>query len=158
MKGLNKVMLIGRLGRDPELRYTPSGQAYAKFSIATDETWTDKNGEKKTKTEWHNIVAWGKLSEICNQFLKKGRLVYVEGRIQTRQWEDNTGAKRQTTEITIADMSLLESKGAHPAGGFSNDEHTAPAAVGGVAEPPATPGRNEIVVADEPITDDDVPF
>ena len=158
MKGLNKVMLIGRLGRDPELRYTPSGQAYAKFSMATDETWTDKNGEKKTKTEWHNIVAWGKLSEICNQFLKKGRLVYVEGRIQTRQWEDNTGAKRQITEISIADMILLESKGAHPADGFSHDGPTAPAPGGGVAEPPAAPGRNEIVIADEPITDDDVPF
>jgi single-strand DNA-binding protein len=147
MKSLNKVMLIGRLGRDPEMKYTQGGQSVTKFSIATDESWTDKSGEKKSRTEWHNIVAWGKLGEICNQYLKKGRLVYVEGRIQTRQWEDQSGNKRYTTEIILNDMSILESKGEgppHPADSYP--------------EPAAEPRREEIVVSDAPITDDDVPF
>ena len=148
MKGLNKVMLIGRLGRDPELKYTQGGQSVVKFSLATDESWTDKSGEKKTRTEWHNIVVWGKLGEICNQYLKKGRLVYVEGRIQTRQWEDQSGNKRSTTEIVLNDMSILEARGGgeggHPAGSYP--------------EPAAEPRRDEIVVSDAPITDDDVPF
>ncbi|HOT00339.1 MAG TPA: single-stranded DNA-binding protein [Acidobacteriota bacterium] len=146
MKGLNKVMLIGRLGRDPELRYTQNGQTVAKFSVATDEVWVDKSGTKQSRVEWHNIVAWGKLAEICNQYLKKGRLVYVEGRIQTRQWEDQSGGKRSTTEIVISDMNILESR-------------TAAAAEPAAAEyGDSTVSRDEPPVVDEPITDDDVPF
>lgn len=114
MRSVNKVMLIGRLGKDPDLRYTQQGQAVAGFSLATSETWTDKGGEKQERTEWHNIVAWAKLAELCGQYLKKGRLVYVEGKIQTRKWEDKEGAARYTTEIVISDMAMLESKAASP--------------------------------------------
>ena len=109
MRGLNKAMIIGRLGKDPVMRYTPNGQAVANFSIATDEVWSDRSGERKTRTEWHNIVAWAKLAETCGQYLKKGRLVYVEGRLQTHQWEDQSGGKRQTTEIVISEMTILDS-------------------------------------------------
>lgn len=146
MRGLNKAMIIGRLGKDPVMRYTPNGQAVANFSIATDEVWSDRSGERKTRTEWHNIVAWAKLAETCGQYLKKGKLVYVEGRLQTRQWEDQSGGKRQTTEIVINEMVILEPKGGamdHPAG----PEY-----------PEAAPAKNGIVVNDNPITDDDVPF
>ena len=110
MSGLNKVMLIGRLGRDPELRYTPSGLAIANFSVATSEEWKDKNtGEKKERTEWHRIVAFGKLGEICGQYLSKGKQVYVEGRLQTRSWEKD-GVTRYTTEIVASDMQFLGAK------------------------------------------------
>jgi len=152
MRGLNKVMLIGRLGRDPELRYTAGGQPYVRFSIATDESWTDRNGERQTRTEWHNIVGWRKLAEICNQYLSKGRLVYIEGRLQTRQWEDQSGGKRYTTEIVMNDMQMLESRG------------TAGETPGGHPEPPYdsrssdTSYDEDIQVSDEPITDEDVPF
>ena len=108
MAGMNKAILIGNLGKDPEIRYTPSGTAVANFSIATSESWTDKeSGEKRERTEWHRIVAWGKLAEICGEYLHKGKQVYVEGRIQTRDWEDNDGVKRYTTEIIINQMLML---------------------------------------------------
>ena len=108
MAGMNKATLIGNLGKDPEIRYTPSGTAVANFSIATSESWTDKeSGEKRERTEWHRIVAWGKLAEICGEYLHKGKQVYVEGRIQTRDWEDNDGVKRYTTEIIINQMLML---------------------------------------------------
>ena len=110
MKGLNKVLLIGRLGRDPELRATQSGQSVAKFSLATDETWT-KDGEKQQRTEWHNVVIWGKLAEIANQYLKKGRLVYVEGKIQSREYETDGGEKRRVYDIVASDFSILDSNG-----------------------------------------------
>ena len=93
MAGVNKAILIGNLGRDPELRYTQSGQAVASFTLATSESWTDKSGERKERTEWHRISAWGKVGELCAQYLSKGRTVYVEGRIQTRDWEDKEGNK-----------------------------------------------------------------
>ncbi|MGZ7033042.1 MAG: single-stranded DNA-binding protein, partial [Thermoanaerobaculia bacterium] len=92
---INKVILVGRLGKDPEIRSTPSGTSVARFSLATDEKFTDRNGEKQERTEWHNIVAWGKLAEICGQYLKKGKLVYVEGRIQSREYEGRDGIKRK---------------------------------------------------------------
>ena len=108
MAGMNKAILIGNLGKDPEIRYTPSGTAVANFSIATSESWTDKeSGDKRERTEWHRIVAWGKLAEICGEYLHKGKQVYVEGRIQTRDWEDNDGVKRYTTEIIINQMLML---------------------------------------------------
>ncbi len=108
---VNKVILIGRLGKDPDVRYTPDGTMVTTFNLATDEQWKDKNGEKVQKTEWHRIVAWGKLAEICGNYLVKGKLVFVEGRIQTRSWEDKEGVKRFTTEIVASNMQMLDSKG-----------------------------------------------
>ncbi|EKD96354.1 MAG: hypothetical protein ACD_24C00081G0001, partial [uncultured bacterium] len=111
-KGLNKVMLIGNLTRDPELRYTPQGTAVCTFSVATNRQWKTESGEQRDEADFHRIVAWTKLAEICAQLLKKGRKVYVEGRLQTRSWQGQDGAQRQTTEIVISDMVLLDSKGA----------------------------------------------
>jgi len=122
MSGINKVILIGRLGQDPEVRYTPDGTAVANFSIATSEEWKDKNsGEKRERTEWHRIVAWRRLGEICGEYLSKGRQVYIEGRIQTRSWEDKDGNKRYTTEIIASDVQFLggrdSANGAGPSAG-----------------------------------------
>lgn len=110
-RSLNKVQLIGNLTRDPELRYTPSGTAVCSFGLATNRAWTTDNGEKHEETEFHNIVAWNKLAELCSQFLVKGRKVYLEGRLSTREWAGQDGAKRQRTEVVIDDMILLDSKG-----------------------------------------------
>ncbi len=111
MSGVNKVLLIGRLGRDPEVRYTQDGTAIANFSIATSEEWKDKKtGEKQERTEWHRIVAFQRLGEICGEYLSKGRQVYVEGRLQTRDWQDKDGNKRYTTEIVASQMQMLGSK------------------------------------------------
>jgi len=107
---LNKVMLIGRLGKDPEMRFTPSGRAVTNFTIATDESWTDQGGERQERTEWHRIVTWGKLAENCAKLLSKGRLVYVEGRIQSRSWDDKDGNKRYITEIIANGMQILRPK------------------------------------------------
>ena len=108
---VNKVILIGRLGKDPDVRYTPDGTMVTNFNLATDEQWKDKNGEKVQRTEWHRIVTWGKLAEICGNYLVKGKLVFIEGRIQTRSWEDKEGVKRFTTEIIASNMQMLDSKG-----------------------------------------------
>jgi len=107
MAGLNKVILIGNLGRDPELRYTASGQAVANFTLATTESISKRDGGREDRTEWHRIVAWGKLAEICGEYLSKGRQIYVEGRLQTREWEDRDGNKRWTTEIVARNMQML---------------------------------------------------
>jgi single-strand DNA-binding protein len=109
MAGVNKVILIGNLGRDPELRYTQNGQAVVNFSLATSENWTDKNGERAERTEWHRIVAWGRTGELCAQYLSKGRTVYIEGRLQTRDWEDKEGNKRSTTEVNAQTVQFLGS-------------------------------------------------
>lgn len=114
MAGVNKVILVGNLGADPEIRYTPSGTAVANFNIATSENWTNKEGQKETKTEWHKIVTFGKLAEICGEYLAKGKQVYVEGRIQTRQWDDRDGNKRYTTEIVANTMQMLGRPGEKP--------------------------------------------
>src|SRR3954464_5840642 len=108
---VNKVILVGRLGQNPEVRYTPSGAAVANFSVATNESWTDKSGQKQERTEWHRIVVWGKLAELCSQYLTKGRQVYVERRLQTRQWEDKYGGKRYTTEVIAATVQFLDKMG-----------------------------------------------
>jgi single-strand DNA-binding protein len=107
MAGLNKVILIGNLGRDPELRYTQSGQAVANFTLATNESWTNRSGEREERTEWHRIVAWAKLAEFCGEYLAKGKQIYVEGRLQTRDWEDKDGNKRYTTEIKADKLLML---------------------------------------------------
>ncbi len=109
MAGVNKVILIGRLGADPEIRYTPNGTAVANFRLATSENWTNKDGQREERTEWHRIVAFGKLGEICGEYLTKGKQVYVEGRIQTRSWDDRDGNKRWTTEIIATNMQMLGS-------------------------------------------------
>jgi single-strand DNA-binding protein len=118
---VNKVILIGRLGKDPEVRYTPDGAMVTNFNLATDEQWKDKNGEKVQKTEWHRIVTFGKLAEICGNYLVKGKLIFVEGRIQTRSWEDKEGVKRYTTEIVANNMQMLDSKGQNKADESSSD-------------------------------------
>ena len=147
-KSVNKVILVGRLGRDPELKYTASGTPFCRFSMATDDIWNDKGtGERQEKTEWHNIVAWDRLAEICNQYLTKGRLVYIEGSLQTREWDDQDGNKRKTTEIRARDMVMLGSTGDGAGGG----QRRAVA-----AEAPAAAGSGG--TATSTITDDDIPF
>jgi len=131
MAGVNKVIIVGRLGQDPKMTYTPSGVACANLSVATSETWKDKNtGEKKESTEWHRIVAWRRLAEICGEYLHKGSQVYIEGRLQTRSWEDKDGNKRWTTEILAGTLQMLDGKSSG----------------GSQQEPPAN------------IPDDDIPF
>ncbi len=117
MAGVNKVILLGNLGADPEMRYTPGGTAVANFRLATTETYTNKEGEKVTKTEWHRIVAFRRLAEICGEYLSKGKQVYIEGKIQTRSWEDREGVKKYTTEIVADTMQMLGSKGSGSGGG-----------------------------------------
>lgn len=115
-RSLNKVMLIGNLTRDPEMRYTPQGTAVCTFGVATNRQWTTDSGEKKEDAEFHNLVAWNKLAEICAQLLKKGRKVYVEGRLSTRSWQGQDGVQRQRTEIVISDMVILDRKSDEPVG------------------------------------------
>jgi single-strand DNA-binding protein len=139
---VNKVILIGRLGRDPETRYTSSGQAVCNFTLATDESFKDRAGERQKRTEWHRIVMWGKLAEISQQYLKKGTMIYIEGRLQTRQWDDRSGNKRTTTEIVANVMRMLSPRG------------EAPAAVPPEAEAPAP----EETAPSPEISDEDIPF
>lgn len=146
---INKAILVGNLGKDPELRYTPNGQAVATFSLATTEKFKNKSGEQQERTEWHNIVAWGPLAEICGKYLTKGKQIYCEGRIQSRSYDDRDGNKRYITEIVISDMQML--------GGRPGDEG------GGGARPvrqAAVPSREPVAVPDgAPYnTDDDIPF
>ena len=108
---INKAVLVGRLGKDPEVRHTAGDAMVTSFSLATEEQWKDKNGEKVEKTEWHRIVTFGKLAEICAQYLVKGKLIFIEGRMQTRSWDDKEGNKRYTTEIVASNMKMLDSKG-----------------------------------------------
>jgi len=141
---VNKVILVGRLGKDPEVKYTQGGTPIARFSLATDETWKDQGGEKQQRTEWHSIVAWSKLAEICGQYLTKGRLIYLEGRLQTRAWEDKDGNKRSTTEVRADNMVMLSGK----------FEETRPDRGVAAAAPTTTAERS----SEPEITDDDIPF
>jgi|SRR3989304_5907306 len=117
MAGVNKVILVGNLGADPEMRYTPGGMAVANFKLATSENFKDKEGNKQTKTEWHKVVAFGKLAEICGEYLSKGKQVYIEGKIQTRSWEDKDGNKKYTTEIVVNIMQMLGGRGTEAGAG-----------------------------------------
>ncbi|MEJ2366898.1 MAG: single-stranded DNA-binding protein [Acidobacteriota bacterium] len=110
-RSVNKVILVGNLGRDPELKYTPSGTAVANFTVATNETWTDKDGNKQEHTEWHRVVAWSKLAEICGEYLQKGRQVYIEGSIRSRTYKDRDGNERTAFEIRMTDMVMLGGRG-----------------------------------------------
>ena len=150
-KSVNKVILVGRLGKDPELKYTASGTPFCRFSMATDDVWNDKTtGERQEKTEWHNVVVWDRLAEICNQYLTKGRLVYIEGSLQTREWDDQEGNKRRTTEIRARDMVMLGSGPGEGAGGGQRRAASAEGVGGSGASAPAS--------STSTITDDDIPF
>ena len=120
MASVNKVILIGNLGKDPELRYTQGGQAVANFTLATNERFSTKDGDKQERTEWHRIVAWGRTGELCAQYLSKGRSVYLEGRLQTREWEDKEGQKRRTTEIVANTVQFLGGRGESGSGGSAS--------------------------------------
>jgi single-strand DNA-binding protein len=161
---VNKVILVGRLGRDPETRYTGGGQAVANFSVATDESYKDKNGERQKRTEWHKIVVWGKQAEIAQQYLKKGSLIFIEGRIQSREWQDKEGQKRTSFEIVASNFRMLGGRsegaaaasagggaGARSSGGDDFESHPAPAddSYGGASSQPS--GGPEI-------SDEDIPF
>ncbi len=141
MASLNKAMLIGNLGKDPEVRYTASGQAVASFNLATSEKFKNKSGEWEERTEWHRVTLWGKLAEIAGEYLSKGKTVYIEGRIQTRKWQDNTGNERYTTEIVGDKMQMLSPKGERKGG----DSGGGSSSGGGSYDEP-------------PFQDDDIPF
>jgi single-strand DNA-binding protein len=146
MGSVNKVILVGNLGRDAELRYTPGGAAVATLNLATTEVWNDRNNQRQEKTEWHRVVLWGKQAESLQEYLTKGKQIYVEGRLQTRQWDDKDGNKRYTTEIKADRITLLGGAGgARGAGGM--DRGGGSQMAGGMEEPPM-----------EPITADDIPF
>lgn len=151
-RGVNKVILLGNLGKDPELSYLPSGQSVAKFTMATSRKYKDKNGELKEETEWHNIVAWGKLGEISAQYLKKGRQAYVEGRIHSNKWEDREGKPRTTVEIVADEVVLLGGRGEEGA-----EPATRPTAAARPARAAAAPDEFGEPASQE-ITDDDIPF
>ncbi len=163
---LNKVQLIGNLTRDPELKQIPGGQVVVSFGLATNFTWKDQSGEKQSKAEFHNIVAWRKLAEICGQYLKKGSKIYIEGRLQTRDWEGEDGVKRYRTEITADNMIMLDSRGegggapmAREASGISTEAsagnaESAPAPEAGAGEPVAA-GKED---KKEDVSIDDLPF
>lgn len=121
-RGVNKVILIGNLGADPELRYTGSGTAVCNMRLATNESYKDSNGELVEKTEWHNVVAWARLAEICGEYLKKGSQVYFEGSLQTRQWEDKEGQTRYTTEVKAREMMMLSDRSSGGGGGYDNSD------------------------------------
>jgi len=150
MGSVNKVILVGNLGRDSELRYTPGGAAVATLNLATTEVWNDRNNQRQEKTEWHRVVLWGKQAESLQEYLTKGKQIYVEGRLQTRQWDDKDGNKRYTTEIKADRITLLGGGGGGGRGaGGGGAEYSGRGGGGGgqMDEPPV-----------EPITDDDIPF
>ena len=153
MSGVNKAIIVGRLGKDPEIKYSAAGSAVVNFSVATSETWNDKTtGEKQEKTEWHRVVAFGRLAEICGQYLAKGRQVYIEGRLQTREWIDNDGGKRWTTEIIADQMQMLGDRAGNDQ---APPQKTAP--------PPRNVGKVRTAMGYQtpgPTTDpgDDIPF
>jgi single-strand DNA-binding protein len=152
MASVNKVILIGNLGKDPETRYMPNGDAVTNITLATTESWKDKNGEKQEKTEWHRVTFYRKLAEIAGEYLRKGRPVYVEGRLETRKWTDKAGAERYTTEIIATDMKMLGSKpgsGSYE-GGEREESSYAPSPPGSKAPARSTTGFDDM--------DDDIPF
>jgi single-strand DNA-binding protein len=160
MASVNKVILVGNLGRDPELRYTQSGQGVANFTLATNERWRDKDGNNQERTEWHRIVVWGKQAESCAQYLQKGRSVYVEGRLQTREWEDKEGHKRQTTEINAQVVQFLGGRGGGAPGGGSSGAPGggSSGAPGGGSSDGAGGGPGGTPGSEGPPPSDDIPF
>lgn len=163
---VNKVILVGRLGQNPEVRYTPSGAAVANFSVATNESWTDKNGQKQERTEWHRVVVWGKLAELCQQYLQKGRQCYLEGRLQTREYTDKDGVKKYSTEIQAQTVQFLggastgEGRSQNYGGGASNyGNNNFNANSGGFGAGANAGGFDQTAAPAEPsFTEDDIPF
>lgn len=153
---VNKVILVGRLGRDPETKYTGSGAAVTNFSIATDEQWKDRNGEKQKKTEWHKIVAWQKLAEIIQQYCTKGQLVYIEGRLQTRKWKDNNDVERYTTEIVADTLRMLGGGKGRDDDGRRNESSAGQTRGSSEKAQGATAGYGSS--AGPEISDEDIPF
>lgn len=152
-KSVNKVILIGNLGKDPEIKYTPSGTPVAKFTLATNERYKDKSGEWQDRTEWHNIVAWQKLAEIVGEYLKKGSKAYIEGRLQTSSWEDKqSGEKKYRTEIIAQDLVLLGGRGE------GEGEGRVSRAAANSSFDQRTPQRNDELAQGAEITDEDIPF
>ena len=148
MSSLNKILLIGHLGKDPEMRYTPEGTPVATFSLATSENWTDKNGTRQEHTEWHNIVAWNRLADLSKRFLTKGRQVYIEGRLRTREWNDREGNRRRTSEVIVSQIVLLGSRSQ------SADAPVQTYDSGGTGNA----AEQEQAFGDAGITDNDIPF
>lgn len=162
-RSVNKVMLIGNLTRDPELRYTPTGAAVCTIGLATNRYWTTESGEKKEETEFHRVVAWNKLAELCSQLLTKGRKIYVEGRLRTNTWQTADGGTRSSTEIVIEDMIILDSRKVGVPGAEATSTEEAPAA--GVTEAPVKGGKKptkgkseEASTGTEEVNPDDIPF
>jgi single-strand DNA-binding protein len=165
---VNKVILVGRLGQNPEVRYTPSGAAVANFSVATNESWSDKSGQKQERTEWHKVVVWGKLAELCSQYLAKGRQVYLEGRLQTRQWQDKDGQTKYTTEVQAQTVQFLggQAGAGRDAGQGMGMDDAGQGFGGGYGAP--SQGRGNMTQANAPgsfggseepsFTEDDIPF
>ncbi|NNB85192.1 single-stranded DNA-binding protein [Corallococcus exiguus] len=169
--GVNKVILIGNLGADPEVRFTPGGQAVANFRIATSESWNDKNGQKQERTEWHRIVVWGKLAELCGEYLKKGRQCFVEGRLQTREWMDKENKKNYTTEVVATSVTFLGGRDAGEgysggSGGSGGGRRQQPQGNGGYGQgrddfgqpPPPMDDSGGMGGGNHGGTDDDIPF
>lgn len=164
-RSLNRVQLIGNLTRDPELRYTPNGTAVCSFSIATNRNWTTDTGEKKDEVEFHRIVAWAKLAELCSQFLTKGRKVFVEGRLQTRSWAAQDGTQKSTTEIVISDMILLDSRRTGEAEAVSEEPTDSEPKIDKVSEETKTKKVKEeedeeagTAAGEDEVAPDDIPF
>jgi len=160
MANLNKVMLIGRLGQDPEIRYTQSGSAVANATIATNDYWTDKQGEKQERTEWHSLVLWDRLADLAQSYLKKGSQVYVEGRLQTKNWEDQQGQKHYKTEVVVTTMQFLDTKnsevGASPVVGSSDYSKNSATPQSSTSSADST--NDQKATQDEGFIKDDIPF
>ncbi len=156
-RSLNRVMLLGRVGKDPEVRYTGSGRAVATFTMATSQRWRDQDGSDQERTEWHRIVAWGRLGEICGEYLGKGKQVYVEGRIQSREWEDQDGNKRTTFEIIASDLILLGGSGGEQAS-RSEGQVRKPAAGSPPRQAPTQKPRSDDGGYLPPPPEDEIPF
>jgi len=156
MASLNKVMLIGRLGQDPEIRYTQSGNAVANLNIATNDYWTDKKGEKQERTEWHSLVLWGKLADLAQSYLKKGSQLYIEGRIQTRDWENDQGQKQYKTEVVVTTMQFLDTKITENS--ISSENSTSGNAMNSQQETNEFEKNNEEEKQTDDYIKDDIPF
>jgi len=155
---VNKVILVGRLGRDPETRFTSGGQAVANFSVATDESYKDRNGERQKRTEWHKIVVWGKQAEIAQQYLKKGSLVFIEGRIQSREWQDKEGQKRTSFEIVANNFRMLGGRGDGMAAGASAGGGSSARSGGDDLDHASAPSEDFSPASGPEISDEDIPF
>jgi len=161
-RGINKVILVGNLGKDPEVKYMPSGGAVANITVATSDTWKDKqSGESQERTEWHRVVLFGRLGEIAGEYLRKGAKVYIEGRLQTRKWQDKAGVERYTTEIVASEMQMLDGRGAggqHQSGADEDPGMGMPSASSSPRPASGAPARPAPMATPPPDFDDDIPF